>query len=75
MRLTARFDVAEYGRVLSSCAAWISDDPRQRSVSGNASRHVRARATATAFAMAPGLYSELQEVCTGVVAEFAAVPP
>jgi hypothetical protein len=40
-----------------------------------AASRVRANATQTTFAMAPALYTELQEVCVGVVAECAAIPP
>jgi hypothetical protein len=39
-----------------------------------ACHQVRGNATATTFAMAPGLHAELAEVCREIVAECAAVP-
>ena len=67
-------DVAGYGRVLAECAPWISDDSAAAVGVGDAARSVRSRATATVFAMSPGVYQQLQVRCREVVDECAAIP-
>jgi hypothetical protein len=68
-------DAAAYGAALTEVSPWLSDEAPGMIGMMQASAQVRSNALATAFAMATGLYSQLQEVCREIVAEAAAVPP
>jgi hypothetical protein len=75
--LTGSVDLASYGAVLRDAGTWLDADGRVSPGMGGvmqAAAQVRGNATATTFAMATGLYGELQAVCREVVAECAAVP-
>ena len=67
-------EVAEYGRVLTELAPWISDDAVGSVGVGDAAGQVRMRATMTVFGMAAGIYQKLRDHCRDVVAVIAGIP-
>lgn len=67
-------DTAAYGAVLVECGPWLDEESAGMLGVMQVFHQVRGNATQTTFAMAPGLYRELQDVAHGVVAECAAVP-
>jgi hypothetical protein len=67
-------DVTAYGRVLVEVGPWLDDQAAGMVGVMQASHRATANASQTVFAMAGGLYQELQRVCAEVVAEVAAVP-
>jgi hypothetical protein len=67
-------DTAAYGAVLVELAPWLDEESAGMLGVMQACHQVRGNATQTTFAMAPGLYADLADVCRGIVAECAAVP-
>jgi hypothetical protein len=67
-------DIARYGVELLQLGVWLDENSAAMLGVMQASMQVRANATQTCFALAPGLYAKLAELCRGIVAEVAEVP-
>jgi hypothetical protein len=72
--LNGSLDVAGFGQELIEVGPWLDEEFAGMRGVMQAAAQIQGNAVQTVFAMASGLYAQLQEVCAGVVAEAAAVP-
>jgi hypothetical protein len=66
-------DAAGYGATLVEVGPWLDEESVGMIGVMQVAEQVRGNATATTFALATGLYSQLQDVCRDVVEQTAAV--